>query len=229
MTRSMRSRIEIAGFAALLAILLTLANKASWAQESLPGTPSTAEPPTPAQGPMPGMMHRHGGPGMHGLMMHGETKQGAVEPVLAGQDAFGAIQEIVHILEADPKTDWSKVNLEALRQHFIDMAEVTLNANATVEPVDGGIEAKITGSGRTIEAIQRMVPAHAHVIESTHLNGWSAKTDRLDDGVVLTVTAKTPKEVAHIRGLGFIGVMASGHHHRPHHLAMARGEMVHER
>ena len=46
-------------------------------------------------------------------------------PTMPGQDAFGAIQEIVRILEADPKTDWSKVNLEALRQHLIDMKDVT--------------------------------------------------------------------------------------------------------
>ena len=33
-------------------------------------------------------------------------------PTMPGQDAFGAIQEIVQILDADPKTDWSKVDLE---------------------------------------------------------------------------------------------------------------------
>ena len=40
-------------------------------------------------------------------------------PTMPGQDAFGAIQEIVQMLAADPKTDWSKVNLEALRQHLL--------------------------------------------------------------------------------------------------------------
>ena len=49
-------------------------------------------------------------------------------PTQPGQDAFGAIQEIVRILEADPATDWSKVDLEALREHLIDMNEVTLHA-----------------------------------------------------------------------------------------------------
>src|ERR1700741_1796256 len=51
-------------------------------------------------------------------------------PRMPGQDAFGAIQQIVQILDADPKTDWSKVDLEALRQHLIDMNEVTLRADA---------------------------------------------------------------------------------------------------
>ena len=53
--------------------------------------------------------------------------QGAsTTPTSPGQDAFGAIQEVVRMLDADPKTDWSKVDLEALRQHLIDMNEVTL-------------------------------------------------------------------------------------------------------
>jgi hypothetical protein len=150
-----------------------------------------------------------------------------VSPTLSGQDAFGAIQEIVRILEADPKTDWSKVNLEALRQHLVDMHEVTLKAAAQAQPIDGGLRLTVTGDGRTREAIQRMVPAQAREIERTHLNGWNAETDLLPNGVVLTVTAADPREAAHIRGLGFIGIMASGSHHQPHHLAIARGEMIH--
>ena len=51
------------------------------------------------------------------------------------------------MLEADPNTDWSKVNLEALRQHLIDMNEVTLKAEAVAKPVDGGIEVTVTGAG----------------------------------------------------------------------------------
>ena len=56
------------------------------------------------------MMRQHQGMGGHGRM-HGAS----TTPTLPGQDAFGAIQEIVRILDADPKTDWSKVDLEALR------------------------------------------------------------------------------------------------------------------
>ena len=146
---------------------------------------------------------------------------------MPGQDAFGAIQEIVRILEADPKTDCSMVNLEALRQHLIDMNEVTLKADAVIKPIDGGIEIAVTGTGRTVEAIQRMVPAHAQAIDQTHLNGWSTTTNPLSNGVLLTVTSNDPQQVQHIRGLGFIGLMVSGSHHQPHHLAMAKGEFVH--
>jgi hypothetical protein len=161
----------------------------------------------------------------HMIRMQGQAD--ANIPTMPGQDAFGAIQEILHILEADPNTDWSKVNLEALRQHLIDMNEVTLKADAMTKPIDNGIEVTVTGKGRTVEAIQRMVPAHAQEIEQTHLNGWSAKTEPLPNGVVLTVTSDDPKQVNHLRGLGFMGVMASGSHHQAHHLAIARGEVIH--
>jgi hypothetical protein len=45
--------------------------------------------------------------------------------------------------------------------------------------------------------------------------------------VRLTVTSSERAEIAHIRGLGFIGLMVSGSHHQPHHLMMANGEHVH--
>ena len=161
----------------------------------------------------------------HHRQKHDESD--SATPTMPGQDAFGAIQEVVRILEADPNTDWSKVNLEALRQHLIDMNEVTLRAKAVVKPIEGGIETTVIGEGRTVEAIKRMVVAHAQEIERSHLNGWSAKTEPLPDGVVLTVTSTDPRELQHIRGLGFIGVMVSGSHHQPHHLGMAKGVFVH--
>jgi hypothetical protein len=144
---------------------------------------------------------------------------------MPGQDAFGAIQEIVRILEADPKTDWSKVNLEALRHHLIDMNEVTLKADAASKQIDGGLEIAVTGNGPTLGAIQRMIPAHAQEINGR--NGWSAKAAMVPNGVLLTVTSTDPKEVQHIRGLGFIGILVSGTHHQPHHLMVAKGELVH--
>lgn len=147
-------------------------------------------------------------------------------PTMPGQDAFGAIQEIVQILEADPKTDWSKVDLEGLRQHLIDMDEVTLHAEATAKQIDGGLEIAVTGSARTLAAIQRMIPAWVQMANGD--NGWSAKVSELPNGELLTVTTTDPKEVQHIRGLGFIGLLASGEWHQQHHLAMARGEFDQE-
>jgi len=149
----------------------------------------------------------------------------AATPTLPGQDAFGTIQEIVRILEADPTTDWSKVTLAALREHLIDMNEVTLKAVAAERPVDGGIEIAVTGTGRTLDAILRMIPAHARELDQ--LPAWRARTEVLHDGIRLTVTSADPGEVVRVRGLGFIGLLVSGAHHQPHHLAMARGQHFH--
>ncbi|CDM60634.1 MULTISPECIES: hypothetical protein [Rhizobium] len=94
-------------------------------------------------------------------------------------------------MEADPATDWSKIDLEALRQHLIDMNEVTLKADAAPTPVNGGLQVDITGDDRTSAAIQRMLPAHAE--ELNQMNGWRAKTEPLPGGVRLTVTSTTPR------------------------------------
>lgn len=162
--------------------------------------------------------------GHQGMRMAGHAGMYDVStiPTLPGQDAFGAIQEIVQVLDADPKTDWSKVDLQALRQHLIDMNEVTLKADAKPTPIDGGLEIAVTGSGRTLIALQRMVPAWAQTMNGHQ--GWTTKVSALPNGELLTVTATDPKEVQHIRGLGFIGLLASGAHHQMHHLMMAKGE-----
>ena len=111
----------------------------------------------------------------------------ATVPTMPGQQAFGTIQEIVQILEADPATDWSKVNIGALREHLIDMDEVTMRARASERAIDNGIEITVTGAGRTLDAIKRMVPAHAHELAAL---GWSAKTQELPNGVKLVVTGE---------------------------------------
>jgi hypothetical protein len=158
-------------------------------------------------------------------MQHEHTMGQAASLTLPGQDAFGAIQEIVRTLEADPATDWNKVNLERLRQHLIDMNEVTLRADVKVSAVPGGLVMDVTGTGRTEQAIRRMVGPHS--MELNKMSEWSARTEEIPGGLRLTVVAKIPddpKTVAHIRGLGFIGLLVQGGHHQPHHLAMAKGE-----
>jgi hypothetical protein len=201
----------------LLVVAASLAVGSLAAAQTMPGPSSgpMMQQHGPAMHDMGDMHDMHGMDGMHG------AEAGAV-PTEPGQGAFSAVQEIVRILEADPKTDWTKVDLEALRQHLIDMNEVTLNTAATERPIEGGAEIAVTGTGRTLEAIQRMVPAQAQMLDGH--NGWTAKTAPLPSGVLLTVTTQDPKDVAHIRGLGFIGLMATGAHHQAHHLAMAKGE-----
>ena len=175
-----------------------------------------------------GGMHDGGGMGMHGGMsghggMHGQQSAVTGAVTMPGQDAFGAIQEIVQILQSDPKTDWSKVNIDALRQHLIDMNEVTLHAAATPRVFDGGIEFTVTGEGRTVEAIKRMVPAHVNELREI---GWNAKTDEIPNGVKLTVTANEAQPLTKLKALGFMGIIVQGDHHQPHHLMMAMGQFA---
>ncbi len=105
------------------------------------------------------------------------------------------------------------------------MAELTLQAETAETLIEGGISVAVTGTGRTLEAIRRMVPAHA--VELDRLETWTAAGVIAPGGAVLTVTSDDPGEVRRIRGLGFIGLMATGAHHQAHHLAIARGEAVH--
>ncbi len=163
----------------------------------------------------------------HSPEMHHMAASQANAPTMPGQDAFGAIAEIVRLLDADPTTDWSKVDLERLRQHLIDMNEVVLRSDVRQTPTPGGLAMDVTGTGRTERAIRAMVIPHA--AELDRMGEWAAKAEPIPGGVRLTVTARKPDDtraVTRLRGLGFIGLLTVGAHHGPHHLAMARGEHI---
>lgn len=152
---------------------------------------------------------------------HMESDPGRL-PVLAGQDAFGAIQEIVAILEADPATDWDRVDLAALRRHLVEMNALVLDADVVQRDIPGGSEITVDGAGRAGEAARHMIPAHVH--ELAAIDGWDANAEIAADGTVtLRVVARDAAEIKHIRGLGFLGLMVTGAHHQAHHLAIARG------
>ena len=149
-------------------------------------------------GPMPHpQMHGGSMPMDHESMsqnpsMHHMARMQATSPTMPGQDAFGAIAEIVRILDADPATDWSKVDIERLRQHLIDMNEVVLRSAVKQTPVPGGLAMEITGTGRTEQAIRAMVVPHA--VELDRMPEWSARTEPIAGGVRLTVVAKKPDD-----------------------------------
>lgn len=148
-------------------------------------------------------------------------------PTQAGQDAYATIAEVVRILEADSGTDWSKVNLEALRKHLVDMNEVTLRAVSRAANVPGGARFEVTGTGATTESIRRMLGAHAPMLDQ--MPEFRTATEEIPGGVRLTVVAEGAGDTAmeaKIRGLGFIGLLTVGAHHAVHHLALARGESM---
>jgi hypothetical protein len=166
---------------------------------------------------------------MHGQMMQGSHVMGGQEfggavATQPGQGAFAAIQEIVEILAADPKTDWSKVNIDALRQHLVDMNNVTLAANVKNEPIDGGMRFDVTGEGPVRDSIRRMMAAHAATMNG--IDGWKFEAAEIEGGASLTVHPPA-KDLDRLRGLGFFGVMTLGMHHQMHHLMIARGQNPH--
>jgi hypothetical protein len=142
----------------------------------------------------------------------------------AGQDAFAAIAAVVAALKADSTTDWSKVNIEALRRHLVAMNDVTLGARVEQTSITGGARMDVTGDGRVTQSIREMLRAHAPQLET--LSVYKATVEQIPRGARLTVTAADPRDartVATIRGLGFAGLLTEGAHHAEHHIALARG------
>lgn len=182
----------------------------------LPAFAQSAPDPSPQTNPAHQMMH----------MQHMMTAQPAsgLMPTQPGQSAFAAIQEIVALLEADPATDWSKVNIEALRQHLIDMDNVTLRADVKSEPVEGGMRFAVIGADSVRGSVRRMIGAHVATMNG--VDGWMFSSAETETGATMTVLVPA-KDLVKLRGLGFIGVMARGMHHQMHHLMLARGVNLH--
>ena len=104
----------------------------------------------------------------HAAMTPAEVSGSPTEP---GQGAFAAIAEIVALLRSDPATDWASMDIEALRQHLIDMDNVTLRSEVVVEPVPGGANFRVTSTDGTVaNSIRRMVTAHAATMDGR--SGW---------------------------------------------------------
>ena len=142
-------------------------------------------------------------------------------PQETGQSAFAALAEIVAILQADPETDWERVDIAGLRRHLVDMDLLTTDAVVTRILRPEGARFETRGTPRGLEAIRAMVPAHAPFLAAE--TGWHVETEDLDDGVALIVDGNA----AQIQGLGFFGMMANGAHHQEHHLMLARGAAPH--
>ncbi len=144
-------------------------------------------------------------------------------PTEGGQSAFAALAEIVALLEADPETDWSKVNIAGLREHLVDMNELTLGAQAEQVLETDQIVFSIRGAGKTLRAIQAMVPAHARELDK--MAQWSVSAETTPDGAILIVKPQDRRDLEKVRALGFFGLMATGAHHQSHHFAMAKGTL----
>ena len=158
---------------------------------------------------------------VHKMSMSHDTPD--ISATEAGQGAFAAISEIVTLLRADPETDWENVDIEALRQHLIDMDNVTLRSTVMVKNIDGGaVFTVVSDVPEVAYSIRRMVLSHAETMNAN--SDWRNTAETLENGAYLTVTG----DPLQIRALGFIGIMTVGMHHQAHHLAIARGIGPHE-
>ena len=163
-----------------------------------------------------------------------ENEAMITEPSLAGQYAFATIAEIVNLLERDPTTDWTKVDLERLRLHLIDMDRVTLGADVQQVDIPGGARFLITSKNLDVKSsIDRMTRAHVATLHQSNEEpvvgtaSWHYSLETLPTGVAFTVTGDDAMAARRIRAYGFIGVLVAGSHHPRHHLALARGEDPH--
>ena len=156
--------------------------------------------------------------------MQGMMTEGAL-PHETGQAAFAAIQEIVAMLNANPATDWSKVDIEALRQHLIDMNNVTLGAVVTTQPRRNSIQFHVSGEGAVIQSIKRMIVAHASTMNG--IDGWTYVAKPFATGANIIVTPPDAASIVKLHALGFIGIMSIGMHHQQHHWMLANGKPPH--
>ncbi len=145
----------------------------------------------------------------------------------AGNDVFGTIQEVIRKLNHDPKVDWSKVNLEALRRHLVDMNDMTLNIEViSQQTIDKGLKILIRPTTlRSASALHRVFAVHPAQLKDE--TGWKMWVQKIEQTYSLTITTENPDEVHQIKALGYIGIMASGNHHQVHHSMMAKGENPH--
>ncbi|HEX7117460.1 MAG TPA: hypothetical protein VF212_01650 [Longimicrobiales bacterium] len=145
----------------------------------------------------------------------------------AGNGAFAAIQEVVRLLERRPDTDWTAVDLEALRRHLVDMQNMMLRAEVlSSEAIPGGVRFVVRGIDRPAHAsIGRALDDHATMLRAER--GWALEVATREDGYHVAVVSSRPEDEAMIRGLGYAGIMALGGHHTRHHLMIATGDAPH--
>jgi hypothetical protein len=162
----------------------------------------------------------------HAEMMGYSTAPTQVVLTESGTDPFATLQEVITALEADPSTNWERVNIEALRLHLVEMQDMTINVAVKQRHINNGFQAVVTPTtSNAVQSLTRVLSGHPEKMKAE--TGWDMQV-RDNNGVfTLTVTTDNAIDVAKIRGLGYIGVMAYGNHHQPHHWAMASGGNPH--
>ena len=162
--------------------------------------------------------------GRSNTMSHSESgHSSANRPLEGGQSQFSALIEIVSLLENDKKTDWSSVDIDALRSHLLDMNHLMLNSSATTTASGNDqIQYTVTGNALSIPSIHRMAAAHSKFIEQSR--GWSIASTLTENGAIIEITAADSTISNRLKALGFYGFMSLDSHHQAHHLQIAMGK-----
>ncbi len=170
--------------------------------------------------------HMHHANMNHAEMMGHSTAPTQVVLTESGTDPFATLQEVIAALESNTNTNWEKVNIEALRLHLVEMQDMTINVDVKQQHIDNGFQAVVTPTtNRAVQSLTRVLSGHPAQMKAE--TGWDMQVQINNSVFTLTVTTDNAKDVAKIRGLGYIGVMAYGNHHQPHHWAMASGDNPH--
>lgn len=158
-----------------------------------------------------------------GAMAQHAHRSGA--PGETGQSQFAAIAGIVTMLRNDPETDWAQVDIRALRDHLVDMDNVTTRASVERTVDEMSVTFRISGDEIVAPSIRRMVLAHSPMLQGA--SGWTVNARELEDGATMVVRVSTAEEMKQVLGLGFFGLMTIGAHHQQHHLMIATGQSPH--
>jgi hypothetical protein len=146
-------------------------------------------------------------------------------PSESGQSQFAAIAEIVTLLHNDPDTDWAQVDIKALRDHLVDMDNVTTRASVERTADGMSVTFMVTGDDVVAASIWRMVLAHSPMLQGS--SDWTVTAGEIDNGAKIVILASSEDEMGQLLGLGFFGLLTIGAHHQQHHFMIATGRSPH--
>lgn len=141
--------------------------------------------------------------GQHAMNHTGQPSESQPLPTEAGEAGFAAITEIVTVLSNDPTTDWSKVDINGLREHLVLMNKLVLGAIVVEQAVESRLRFTVIGHEGALASIRQMVPAYA--IELNKMAEFTATTTLIDQGIVIEVLGKNSATNDRLKGLGFFG------------------------
>ncbi|HKK45812.1 MAG TPA: hypothetical protein VJ964_09835 [Balneolaceae bacterium] len=159
-------------------------------------------------------------------MIYAQTGQPPSTPLTdPGNQIFGAIQETIRALEKDPNTNWSQVNIEALRQHLLDMKAFTEEVEVlNKQAISMGVQLQVHPlTERAKTALKRVLMMHPAMLKKE--KGWKMESERTGNKWTIRCTTTSSEDVPKIRALGYIGLLATGAHHQRHHWMIATGKM----